>query len=218
MSEINLRRVRMATRQTREVDWRRLTATLLMGGWLTWGVVVPGPVRAADEEPTPASRAGSPARPKSKFRDFSEVTADAKKKYEGLFRLYEVDDHLYAEVRPNQFNEMYLAPVAIARGMASAGTPLNFGDEWILSFRRVGDTIQLIRKNVHYEAPKGSPLEKAVEQNYTDSILLALPIISINPMTQGADRFFVDLPHGLCRFGFGSDGSQPQQLAQGQGL
>ena len=142
------------------------------------------PVNAADE-PTPATRAAAAAKAKSKYRDFGEVTTGAKT-YDGLFKMYQVDDHLYAEIRPNQFNQMYLAPIAIARGMASAGTPLNFGDEWILSFRRVGDNIQLIRKNVHYEAPKGTPLEKAVEQNYTDSILLALPIVSINPMTQGA--------------------------------
>jgi len=34
------------------------------------------------------------------------------------------------------------------------------------------------RRNIHYEAPKGQPLLKAVEQNYTDSILLALPIVA----------------------------------------
>ena len=123
-------------------------------------------------------------KPKRKYREFAEVTKGAKK-HDGLFRMYEVDDHLYAEIRSNQFQQMYIAPIAIARGMASAGTPLNFGDEWILSFRRVGDRVQVIRKNVHYEAPKGTPLARAVEQNFTDSVLLALPIVSINPSTQG---------------------------------
>ena len=122
--------------------------------------------------------------PKKKYRDFSAVTEGAKT-YDGLFKLYKVDDHLYAEIRSSQFNQMYLAPIAIASGMASAGTPLNFGDEWILSFRRVGDRVQLIRKNVHYEAPKGTPLSRAVDQNFNDSILMALPIVSVNPRTQG---------------------------------
>jgi hypothetical protein len=160
-----------------------LYGVLLLGGWLSVGLLVHSAVYAADEKPTPAGRPAG-AKPKDKFREFGEVTEGAKR-YQGLLNLYEVDDHLYAEIRPNQFNQMFLAPIAIARGLASAGTPLNFGDEWILSFRRVGDNVQLIRKNVHYEAPPGSPLAKAVEQNYTDSILMALPIVTINPMTQG---------------------------------
>ncbi len=164
--------------------WNQVARAVLMGGlcvasWASVGV----PSAQAQEEPTPA-RPGGP-RPDQKFRDFAEVTKGAKK-YEGLFTLYEVDDHMYAEVKPGQFNQMYLAPIAIARGMASAGVPLNFGDEWILSFRRVGDKIQLIRKNIYYEAPQGSPLAKAVDQNYTDSVLLALPIVTINPGSQGA--------------------------------
>ena len=41
-------------------------------------------------------------------------------------------------------------------------------------FRRVDDKLQLIRKNIHFTAPAGTPLDKAVKQNYTDSILMAL--------------------------------------------
>jgi hypothetical protein len=186
MRTIRRKAVAWATRHTpgdRDKWFRRASVGLLLSGLLTCAFL-PTSANIAAEEGEP-SEAQANRRPKNKFRDFSEVTEGAKR-YDGLFKLYEVDDHLYAEIRPNQFNQMYLAPIAIARGLASAGTPLNFGDEWILSFRRTGDRIQLIRKNIHYEAPKGTPLAKAVEQNYTDSILMALPIVSINPMTQGA--------------------------------
>ena len=67
-----------------------------------------------------------------------------------------------------------------------AGQPLNFGDEWILVFKRVGDKVQLLRRNIHYKAPENTPLQKAVKQNYTDSVLMALPIVTINPANQGA--------------------------------
>ncbi len=122
----------------------------------------------------------TPAKKKSKFADFSKTVEDAKK-YEGLFTLYKKDNHLYAAIKPSLYNTELIAPMAIARGLASAGTPLNMGDEWILYFRRVGDRIQLVRKNIHYQAPKGTPLEKAVKQNYTDSVLKSLPIISMAP-------------------------------------
>lgn len=126
-----------------------------------------------------------PPRPPSKFRDFADVTRDTIK-YDGLFTLYRTNEVLYGEVKPMVLNQPVIAPMAIARGMASAGQPLNFGDEWILIFRRVDDKIQVIRRNIHYQAPKGTPLDKAVQQNYTDSVLMALPIVTINPMTQGA--------------------------------
>ncbi len=120
-----------------------------------------------------------PAKP-SKFKDFAEVTKDTQK-FEGLFTLYRTNEIVYAEIKPNQLDQPLLAPMAIARGLAMAGQPLNFGDEWILVFRRVEDNIQLLRRNIHYEAPKGTPLERAVLQNYTDSVLLSLPIVSLSP-------------------------------------
>jgi hypothetical protein len=124
---------------------------------------------------------GAQAPPKpSKFKDFGEVTKDTTR-YEGLFVLYKTNEQVFAEIKPNQFEQPLLAPIAIARGLAMAGQPLNFGDEWILVFRRVDDNVQLLRRNIHYEAPKGTPLEKAVQQNYTDSVLMSLPIVSMSP-------------------------------------
>ncbi|WP_435016868.1 zinc-dependent metalloprotease [Tundrisphaera sp. TA3] len=116
-----------------------------------------------------------------KYRDFSEVTEGAQK-HEGLFTLYQKEQHLYAEIKPFQFDQPMLALAAIARGMARAGEPLSAGeDEAVITFHRAGDRVQVIRRNIHYKAPAGSPTEKAVKQNYTDSILMALPIVSLNP-------------------------------------
>ena len=78
--------------------------------------------------------------------------------FEGLFNLYRTNDTLYAEIKGGVLDQPILSPIAIARGMASAGQPLNFGDEWILVFHREGDKIQVIRRNIHYQAPAGTPL------------------------------------------------------------
>ena len=165
----------------------------------TWAVALLAATLAqiawADDEPQkvdieglvlPTKPPGAPKSkpPEQKFGDFNEVTKDSEK-YEGLFTLYEKDDHLYAEIKPFQFDQPLLSPIAIAKGMAMAGSPLNFGDEWVLVFKRVGDRVQLVRRNVHYKAPSGTPLEKAVKLNYTDSVLMALPIDAINNSTQG---------------------------------
>ncbi len=145
------------------------------------------PAAAAQTSPaTPASTATStnpPAPPK--FKDFNEVVRGTER-HDGLFTLYKTNDILYAEIKPGQLDQPLIAPMAIARGLALAGQPLNFGDEWILVFKRIGDKVQLLRRNIHYKAPENTPLQKAVKQNYTDSVLLALPIVSINPASQGA--------------------------------
>ena len=133
--------------------------------------------------PTNAPAAHQPSAPPSKYRDFNEVTRGTEK-FDGLFTLYRTNDVLYAEIKPGQFDQPLIAPIAIARGLASAGQPLNFGDEWILVFHRAGDKVQLLRRNIHYKAPDNTPLQKAVKQNYTDSVLMALPIVTLNPGTQ----------------------------------
>ncbi len=145
----------------------------------------------------------TPGEPK-KFQDFNELTKDSKK-YEGFITLHEKEQHLYAEIKPQQLEQPILAPIVIARGSANAGSPLNFGDEWVLMFRRVDDKLQLIRKNIHFTAATGTPLDKAVKQNYTDSILMALPILSISPnggalVIDFADIFMTD----FAEVGFGA--------------
>lgn len=176
-------------------------------GWVAALAVTAGSTGLrADDEPASRSRPGSSKSDDSekKFRDFADVTKGATR-IDGFLTLHHKDDHLYAEIKPNQFNQPMLAPIAIARGMAMAGQPLNFGDEWILVFKRVGDKVQLIRRNIHYKAPAGTPLDKAVKQNYTDSVLMALPIQSINHsngqsvVIDLADIFFTD----FAELGFG---------------
>lgn len=114
-----------------------------------------------------------------KYEDFDKLAKGAKE-YDGLFKLHQKDDHLYAEIPTGLFEKMLLCPVAIARGMAMGGYTLNFDEQWVLYFRRAGDRVHLIRRNVHFRAKKDSPLAKAVETTYTDSVLLAIRIQSIH--------------------------------------
>lgn len=141
--------------------------------------------------------AGPNDSPDKKYHDFNDLIKGSEK-IDGLFTMHRKDDHLYAEIKPMQFDQPLLAPITIARGLAMAGRPLNFGEEWVIMFHRVGDKVQVVRRNVHYKTPQGVPLGKAVRQNYTDSILMALPIQSVNPaggmsvVIDFSDIFFTD--------------------------
>jgi hypothetical protein len=116
-----------------------------------------------------------------KFEDFDKVVKGAKQlRDDGLFRLFQKDDYLYAEIRQEQLNKPFLCPIAIARGAGLGGYTLNFDEQWVLLFKRVGDKVHLIRRNVHFRAKPGSPAAHAVQTTYTDSVLKALRIKAIN--------------------------------------
>src|SRR5580700_7636820 len=100
----------------------------------------------------PISQGQGPADPpEKKFEDFDKVVKGAKE-YDGLFKLYQKDDKLYAELRPDQLNHPFLCPIAVARGASLGGYTLNFDEQWVLIFKRVGDHVHLVRRNVHFTA------------------------------------------------------------------
>jgi hypothetical protein len=117
------------------------------------------------------------------FQDFNTVVRGAKE-YDGLYKLWQKDENLYMEIKPHQLNQPVLCPIAVARGAGMGGFTLNFDEQWVLIFKRVGDKVQVIRRNVHFKAKPGTPVSRAVEISYTDSVLLALRIIAINQMNQ----------------------------------
>src|SRR5262245_24652262 len=119
-----------------------------------------------------------------KIAALQEISTGAKT-HEGLFKLYHKGENVYAELQPQHFNKSLLCPIAIAKGAGMGGTTLNFDEQWVLLFKRHGDKVHLVRRNVHHKARGGSPTARAVEITYSDSVLMALRIAAINQMNQG---------------------------------
>ncbi len=118
-----------------------------------------------------------------KFEEFDKLVVGAKV-HEGLFRLHQKDEHVFAEIQPFQFDRPYLCAISLARGgMDQAGHTLNGDEQWVISFKRVGDKVHVIRRNVRYKIGSG-PIARALETTYTDSVLLALRIKSVHPTRQ----------------------------------
>jgi hypothetical protein len=147
---------------------------------------------------SPTAAPATPAAPQ-KFPAWDTVIKDHKK-LEGLFNLYysEKDQSLLMEVRADQFDKDLISPIAIARGAGFwilGGDTLNFGDQWVLNFRRAADRLHVVRKNVYYKANPGSPQADALKTSYTDSVVLALPIKSeqgSNVLIDLADLYMTD--------------------------
>jgi hypothetical protein len=123
-------------------------------------------------------------RPDPRILEFQNISKGAKT-YEGMLKLYQKDENLYAELQPQHLNKPLLCPIAVAKGGGLGGYTLNFDEQWVLLFKRVGDKVHLVRRNVHHKARGGSPTARAVDTTYTDSILKSLRIAAINQANQG---------------------------------
>ncbi|QJW99106.1 zinc-dependent metalloprotease [Frigoriglobus tundricola] len=144
-------------------------------------------------------------RPDPMLVEFQSISKGAKT-HEGLFKLYHKDDKVYAELLPHHMGKQLLCPIAVARGAGMGGSTLNFDDQWVVYFKRAGDKVHLVRRNVHHKANAGTPTALAVDITYTDSVLLSLRIAGLNQMTQGVlinlnDIFMSDFGElGIGRF------------------
>ncbi len=170
------------------------------------GVVLIRPSAAqVPENAVPMFDGDSPRRGNPLIAEFGNIAKGAKVQ-EGLFKIYQKDENVYAELQPQHFGKLLLCPIAIAQGGGLGGMTLNFDEQWVLLFKRHGDKVHLIRRNVHHKAKGGSPTAKAVEITYADSVLMSLKIAAINPQTQGVllnlnDIFMSDFGQlGMGRF------------------
>lgn len=116
---------------------------------------------------------------KDKFPEYSKVLKDTSAK-SGLLKLHHGKEKLFVELKPSDFDKDFFVLITIAKGIGQrpllGGYSWGFGDDWVWQFRRVGDRVHVVRRNVRFTAKKGSPAERAVKLAYTDSVLFSLPI------------------------------------------
>jgi hypothetical protein len=173
-----------------------------------------------DATAKPAAKpAAEPAaeKPKPKYPPYAEFLKDTQK-MEGLLTLHRKDDTLYAEIGQRQLDRDFIVLITIARGIGQypllGGFSWGFGDDAVWQFRKAGENIQLVRRNLRFTAEHGSPTEKAVKIAYTDSVLFSLPIRTTSPsgafVVELTPVFMSDLPQigfALPGFSFSSNKS-----------
>lgn len=181
------------------------SVAVLTAGWHE------GPPRAVGQVPFNVVQVGpgghgGPGEPEGpRYPDFNMLTRGAKV-HEGFFKLYQKDDRVYLEIPQDKMNRPFLCPIAVARGAGKGGETLNGDEQWVLLFKRVGEKVQLVRRNVHFKAKAGSPTARAVDTTYADSVLMGLKIATVNPQHQSVlinlnDVFMTDFAElGLGAF------------------
>ena len=114
---------------------------------------------------------GSPA-------PFATVIKDTKK-IDGLFTLYQKDEKVWLELRPEDFNKPFFLSPKLATGIGESSI---FGglmdEERVIEFRRVHNQVQMIAVNTEYTARAGTPEGRAVAASFSPSLLASTPVAS----------------------------------------
>ena len=100
----------------------------------------------------------------------------------GLFKLWYNDQRLLALVKSSDLDKEFIILTSIAQGISHndviGGMSWGFDDDVLWVFKKVGDNLHVIRRNVHFTATAGTPEADAVSMAYSDSVLYSLPIVT----------------------------------------
>ncbi len=132
----------------------------------------------------PATAASGPAAavaaPPGALRPFADVVKDAKRS-DGLFTLWQKDDKVWLELRPEDLNQPFFFSPKIKTGI---GENFLFGglfsfDDGAVEFRRIHNQLQLVWLNTEYFAKPGTPEARAVAAAFSPSLLASTTVLSL---------------------------------------
>ena len=116
----------------------------------------------------PGTPQSSPAVPSP--RPFDAVIRDAKV-HDGFFPLYEREEKVWIELKPEHFNTPFYLSINRTRGLGEKFIYPFMMRGYMVEFRKVGNLVQMIAKNPRYKAREGTPLARAAAESFTDSLL-----------------------------------------------
>jgi len=180
-------------------------ALLAAGAALPAFAQAPEPGGPAAEAETPAAPAAAPATPTPRPRPYRDVLKDAKA-LPGFFTLYQKDEKVWLEIRPEQLETPFFFSYNIPRSIGERGLyGSQMGRSRIAFLRRIGDRVQLVARNDEFFAAQGTPQARFVAESFSDSLLASAPLASLpDPATkvvvvEANALLFADIPGYLTR-------------------
>jgi hypothetical protein len=98
-----------------------------------------------------------------------------------LFPVLDFDGHYLIALQSTQLDKPYLLSATISKGL---GAGVHSGDQegnFLISFRRAGDMLELFRLNTGFRATPGTPEAAGVKASYPDVPIAAVKIATENP-------------------------------------
>ena len=142
-----------------------------------------GASQAAGGRASARNAAAAPSGPP--LPPFATVTQGARR-VEGMLTLFQKDEKVWLELKPEDFNKpMFFSP-KIAQGLGEGGlfggTMVQRSTPWgapqIVEFRKIHNLVQLVALNETFRGKANTPAAYAVEAAYSGSLLGSTPVAS----------------------------------------
>ncbi len=130
--------------------------------------------------PRPAAVPVTVVAPGGALRPFADVVKDAKR-VDGLFTLWQKEDKVWLELKPEDLNQPFFLSPKIKTGIGENfffGGLLGF-DDGLVEFRRIHNLMQLVWVNTEYIARPGTPEARAVAAAFSPSLLASTAVLSL---------------------------------------
>jgi Met-zincin/Domain of unknown function (DUF5117) len=128
------------------------------------------------------SKAGAESKPAGERKSKLDLLTEGMKPAEGLFKLWHNDKRLLALIKSSDMDKEFIVLTSIAQGishhMVIGGMSWGLDNDVLWVFKKVGDNVHVIRRNVRFTANPGTPEAEAVSLAYSDSVLYALPVLT----------------------------------------
>ena len=140
--------------------------------------------KADPKAPAAASAASAPAKPEAKpdpsgLKSFDDV-AKGFKAEQGYFTVWRKDEKLLLEIPLDRLGKPFLFSVNVNSSVGERGMYASqMLSEGQYELRRIGNVIQMIAPNLQYRTPQDKSLEPAIREAFSESLLAALPVMSL---------------------------------------
>jgi hypothetical protein len=126
------------------------------------------------DEPQKAEKNDEP-----KQKPFAALVKEASP-IQGLFTVYRTDDKVYLEVKPEQWDRLYMLSLTCESGLGERGFyAAQMCGETPVVLRRQGKRVQLVARNPRFTAEDGAPIARTIARSFSDSIIGASTIDSL---------------------------------------
>src|ERR1700679_2452901 len=128
---------------------------------------------AAQRKSTTSSTSTATATATSEHKSKLDLLTEGMKSADGLFKVWYNDQRLLMLIKSSDLDKEFIVLTSIPKGISHndviGGMSWGFEDDVLWVFKKVGDNIHVLRRNVRFTANPGTPEAEAVSMAYSDS-------------------------------------------------
>ena len=137
------------------------------------------PVTAQSAAAAASGAAAPAARPDpAALKAFAEIIKDAKRD-DGYLAVWRKDEKVWLEIPADRLGQPFLLTANVSNSVGERGLYAGqMARDAVGEFRRIGNTMQLLARNMTYRSSGDAAMQRAVRQSFSDSLVGSTPVLS----------------------------------------